>query len=355
MNCISGTNSMNMMLSAQIPADTGGDSVKQASFETVVPQDTAEISSGEASAEGKPAKVSSKIKSAVKKGADTFKEIDRSPITFVKHHKKLTAGAVGGAVVAGGAAAALLSASTVKNVCEIGYCLADGSISNRIKAFSSIAQMVGVAGAVGAVIGGAGIAIAGAVKAGKGVHNIVKNAKKHDGLKTAKAARSTVTGSRQVLNGFIVGTLEAGGEVTAAGKFTRSKIYKPLRGAVSALNVGIGAKVLHDGIKEKDRAKIINGCLDLAYGTCVAVSMCVGGPVASIACSTLLAAKTGVRWIRAYKEDVAKEKAEAKKQAEAAQNGADKAAEADKSAKEPQKVAEVKETAASEKGNAQKS
>lgn len=350
MNSISGSNSMNMMLSAQALAEAAPPhSGAPAAENAALPADTAEISS-EASKDGDSAKLSSKLKSAVKKGTDTFKEIDRSPITFVKHHKKLTAGAVGGAVVAGGAAVALLSASTVKNVCEIGYCLADGSISNRIKAFSSIASMVGVAGAVGAIVGGAGIAIAGAVKAGKGVKNIVANAKKHDGLKAAKAARSTVTGSRQMLNGVIVSTLELGGEATAAGKFTKNKIYKPLRGAVSALNVGIGAKVLHDGIKTKDRAKIINGCLDLAYGTSVAVSMCVGGPVASVVCTALLAAKTGVRWIRAYKEDMAKEK-EAKAKNEAAQNDP----KADKAAKAPEKVSEVKETAASEKGKAQKS
>ncbi|MCR5660914.1 MAG: hypothetical protein K6G50_02165 [bacterium] len=353
MNSISGNNSMNMMLSAQALGEAPANSGAPATENAALPADTAEISP-EANGDGDSVKLSSKFKSAVKKGADTFKEIDRSPITFVKHHKKLTAGAVGGAVVAGGAAVALLSASTVKNVCEIGYCLADGSISNRIKAFSSIASMVGVAGAVGAIVGGAGIAIAGAVKAGKGVKNIVANAKKHDGLKTAKAARSTVTGSRQVLNGVIVSTLELGGEATAAGKFTKNKIYKPLRGAVSALNVGIGAKVLHDGIKTKDRAKIINGCLDLAYGTSVAVSMCVGGPVASVVCTALLAAKTGVRWIRAYKEDMAKEK-EAKAKNEAAQNAAQNDPKADKAAKAPEKVSEVKETAASEKGKAQKS
>lgn len=260
-----------------------------------------------------PKKAQAVAKRVADKVQDTVDQAKYTPIKFVKKHKVSVAAAlVGAAAVVGLAPKDTLMAAT-----EVATSLAAGGTKNKIEAYSSIAELLGHAATVGVAIGAAGHVVAGVGKMIKGAVRIGKGAVAKDKIKVARGIRTSVAGARKVLTGAVIATLNAEGGAGKVATFTKKVLQPPLKKVAAVLNVGIGVGVIVDGIKHKDRSKILTGALDLSYGLAVGASILGGGPPAAAVAKVLLTAKTVLTYVRGYKKYKAKQAA----QEQAAQKG----------------------------------
>lgn len=256
--------------------------------------------------------VGQKIKRAVAKGSELVKQIEKNPIGFVKDHKlPVIAGAIG-TVAAGAVVGSLLNDDQLDAATSIASDLAKGTTASKASAYADIAEFLGTAATAGVFIGAAGHVVIGVTKVVKGIANIAKGLKKKDSLKVAKGMRTTIAGVRKGLTGAVIGTLNAEGGAGAIATFTKKVLMPPFRKAAAVVNIAVGAKILVDGIKNKDKKKIVQGALDLGYGVALTAAVLGGGLPATIACKTLLTTKMVRSWklkIDVYKSEESKKNA----------------------------------------------
>ncbi|MGM9993011.1 MAG: hypothetical protein ACI376_09270 [Candidatus Bruticola sp.] len=286
-------------------------------LEVISPQDTLSVTSSSAQTKDHtpctstesnveaPTKKQNKSKKSpkklVKKGISLYKEARHSPLTFVKDHAKK---GVPAAIALGVGAAVLCGEafddeciSDIKDLAENAV-TKGGGINKNLKFFNQLSEFSGVSADICCGTGGAILAGQGLYKTGNGVVKTIKAVKKKDSHAVLSGLRTTVAGVRKTLNGAVVGTISLEGKPEKAAKFIKKTVLPPLRKAAAALNIGVGIKSIQKGIKAKSKTKVINGALDLAYGSAVVVSIAVGGPVAAAACTGLLAVKTGWSWTK---------------------------------------------------------
>lgn len=228
-----------------------------------------------------------KMKRLIKKGKEIVAEAKDSPITFIKDHKKSIPGVL--------AAAAIIATNTlddeqVDDIKDLATeALTKRSIDGKIQFFSDCAKVVGHSAAVGCLIGGAAVAVAGVVQACSGLAKFGKATKDKDGYKAATGTRSLVAGTRKAMKGTVISAAGVtGGALATTSKVARSILMPQLRKVAAGLNIGIGARNLIKGIKEKDKKSMVSGALDIGYGVATMAAVLCGGPVLSTACTALL-------------------------------------------------------------------
>ncbi|MGM9998892.1 MAG: hypothetical protein ACI38Q_05820 [Candidatus Bruticola sp.] len=276
----------------------------------------------DSAAPAKKKKSNKSPKKLVKKGIELYKEARHSPLTFVKDHVNK---GVPAAIALGIGTAVLCGeafddeyVSDIKDLAENAV-TKGGGINKNIKFFNQLSEFSGLSADLCCGAGGAVLAGQGLCKTGSGVVKTVKAVKKKDSHAVLSGLRTTLAGVRKTLNGAVVGTIALEGKPGQAAKFVKKTVLPPLRKAAAALNIGVGVKSIQKGIKNKSRTKVINGALDLAYGSAVAVSIAVGGPVAAAACTGLLAVKTGWSWTKKISRCVRRDQ-EIQEQRQAEQN-----------------------------------
>ena len=328
MNAISNSSVNNQIISQPQGASASAAAGRNNEEVPAAAGDTVELSSGGRAAEGTNTPVPPKkgLRGLIRRGMDVYKEASDSPITFVKDHHtpENTSKLVGFGTLALCTAIVVADSADddkiddVKDIAE--DALKGGGVKNKMALYSDVANFVGVESSIGCAVGGGAFATMGLVQAGQGIVKTVKGIKAHSLDKTARGLRTTVAGTRKALTGGVVATLNVDGKVGAASKFVKKFVMPPLRKLAAGLNIGIGAKTLADGIKKKDKAKIITGALDLGYGSAVVVSIAVGGPIAAGAAAGILTAKEGWGWTKKIGKYIKKDKEIQAKRAEEARN-----------------------------------
>ena len=242
----------------------------------------------------KPKGVKAKVKSLI----DTYRMAEYSPITFFKDHAK---GIAGTAAAAGmGALAFVLAPGTEDSVSEaldIADNLTSGvGVGNQTELCENIGNLLGVSHKLTSAVGGAAVAGDGVGYIIRGVSRTAKGIKKKDELRAARGMRTTTTGVRRIAVGAAVAGLKMGGAISKAAKFIQKKVVPQFRKISAPLNLFIGGKALVKGIKNKNKTEIINGALDLAYGSAVVGVIAVGGPVAAAVSGGLLGIREAWNW-----------------------------------------------------------
>lgn len=177
-----------------------------------------------------------------------------------------------------------------------------------------------MAGLTGALSAGSGVL--GAVMLHVGIKGIKHGIKDKNAEHTIEGVNSTIVGTRSLAAGAsMAGHLVHGSEVITTIAGVAKSALTPLGVVHGAIDAGLGAKQVYDGIKSKDSGKITKGSLGIGLGASLIGAAVGGGIPAIVAAGVFLTGKIvhGLRERKAH----AHEQEQAQLQASSPQTGND--------------------------------
>jgi hypothetical protein len=177
-----------------------------------------------------------------------------------------------------------------------------------------------MAGLTGALSAGSGVL--GAVMLHVGVKGIKHGLKEKNAEHTIEGVNSTIVGTRSLAAGAsMAGHLVHGSEVITTIAGVAKSALTPLGVVHGAIDAGLGAKQVYDGVKAKDSGKITKGTLGIGLGASLIGAAVGGGIPAIVAAGVFLTGKIvhGIRERKAH----AHEQEQAQLQASSPQTGND--------------------------------
>lgn len=161
-----------------------------------------------------------------------------------------------------------------------------------------------VSGLTGALAAGSGVL--GVVMLAVGIKDIKHGMKHGDKEHTIEGINHTVVGTRSLAAGAsMAGHLVHGSEVITTIAGVAKATLTPLGVVHGAIDAGLGAKQVYDGIKTKDTAKVTKGGLGIGLGVSLVAAAVGGGVPALVAAGVFLTGKIahGIQQRRAAKAE----------------------------------------------------